>query len=262
MMPDLKQQLLDTYAFARTAVPAYAGLPEARSPQDLARIPMTTRSMLRDAHSLLSCPEEEVRYVVSQFSSANPEELFLVPRRLDEPWGLLEAEIKEVQPFVAILAVPLFWQVAPIFYQTFRRHRVPVSVLQPRNLPLAVQLIRETRADLVVSTPEVARDLADLLHKEGMLGQIRAWHLIVPFGTKVEPPAISAPYMIEYHLFPGIPVARGLPDQSWVPLPDVHIEIGQGGTALISSLKRHALPLVKFDSGVQATQRGDSFTYA
>ncbi len=261
MQPDTFNKLKEAYAFARAHSAAYTHLPSISSPGEWAAVPLSNAESLRAAPSLLTCPEEEVRYFISEFTTEHPEHLFLVPHRLDAPWSLLAAEIAEIKPYVAVLAIPLFWQVAPFFYATFRAQQVPVSVLQPRNLPLATYLINEVRADMVVSTPSVASELQTLLATEGLGGRIRAWHLIVPFGQKVEAPAVQAPYIFEYHLFPGIAVARSMPDGSFVPLPGYYIEIGEGGECIISSLEKHAMPLVRYNTGVRIAKAGDAFTF-
>jgi hypothetical protein len=236
----------------------YASLPDAAVPAGWSSVPTSTKEALRDAKALSAYPDAKVRFGVSEFTTAHPENLFLIPRRIDEPWRLLEAVIDEVQPFVAIFLAPLFWQVAPVFYAACRGKSVPVSVLQPRNMALAAQVIKESKADMVVSTPAAATELQTLLADAGMGTAIRAWHLIVPFGERHETPALKADYMIEYHLFPGVPVARLLPNGTIEPLPDYYFELSDTGTCLISSLERHALPLIRYDSGVRLARAGEN----
>jgi len=255
MTPDIFNKLKEVYTFARTHCAAYKDLPESVTADQWKSVPVSSADTLRAASSLLTYPEKDVRYVISEFSTAHPENLFLVPRRIDEPWPLLTAEIDEIKPFVAAYLAPLFWQVAPIFYATFRAKSVPVSVLAPRNLPLAVQVMKEARAEMVVSTPEVAEELQAMLAKENLEKQIRAWHLIVPFGTEVKPPVLNGLYMVEYHLFPGVPVARMLQGGAIEPLPGIYFEVSEQGTCLISSLEKHALPLVRYDSGVRIARK-------
>ena len=263
MPPETAKKLSDVYAFARAQCPAYKNLPDVSIPKAWSSVPLSTKETFRSAPSLLTYPETEVRYLVSEFAGDHPEELFLIPHRIDAQWTMLESEISEIKPFVGVLAIPLFWQVAPFFYTTFRKHHVPVSVLTPRNLPLAVQLIKETKADMVVSTPEIAAELSGLLVKDALAAQIRAWHLIVPFGQKINTPELHASFFIEYHLFPGIAVARALPGGSWAPLPEFYVEVGERGTCIISSLEKHALPLIRYDSGVpvRRQEEGDAFSF-
>ncbi len=258
MKPEIFNKLKEVYTFARTNSAVYKELPLTVTPEQWKHIPLLSAATLRTAPSLLAYPESEVRYVVSEFTPAHPENLFLVPRRLEEPWQLLGAEIDEIKPFVAAYLAPLFWQVAPIFYATFRSKTVPVSVLAPRNLPLAVQVIKEAKVDMVVSTPEVAQELQALLLEANLGSSIRAWHLIVPFGEKVAAPKVAAPYIIEHHLFPGIPVARSMPDGTIASLPGYYFEIGEGGECIISSLEKHALPLVRYQSGVRLSQQSEN----
>lgn len=214
---------------------------------------------LRNAPSLAAYADDEIRFMVSEFTADHPEKLFLIPLRLNARWHMLEEEIERVKPFAALLIVPLFWQIAPVFYETFRKREIPVSVLQSRNLPLAVQLIKEVKTDMLVSTPEVAAELQAMLEKEGLPEQIRAWHLIVPFGQKENDiPRFRAAVFVEYHLFPGIAVARGLSSRTFVPLPDFYFEVSKTGTCIISSLEKHALPLVGYDSGVRIEQSGEN----
>lgn len=221
-------------------------------------IPAITKEVLRSHSGNLShYPESKVRYLSSEFDPEYANRLFLFPQLLDAPWMLLNELLKKRDAVVAILSIPLFWQVGPFFYNTCKKNGVPMSVISPRNLPLARQVIKEVEAQAVTGTPEAADSLYGLLSEENIGNQIHTWHLIVPFGENPEIPILPGNVLIEYHVFPGVPIGHTSPEllrenpYSFIPSPEYFFEI-DNGTCFITSLESHALPFIRLEIGRNA----------
>lgn len=218
----------------------------------LADIAPTTIETLREhKNALAHYPQEEVRYVASQHESEPADDLFLIPQHIDARWRTLEAYIEEAKPTVATLLVPTFWQLGPLFYHTSRAAGTPVSVMSPRNLPVARQLMADAKNDFVVAEPATAAELQGLLAEEGMGEQVRLWHLIVPVGARVRVPELPGRMSLEYQLFPGTFIGTLMPARTRegvvaiTPAPEYFFEIIDS-TCFITSMRRDALPLVRF----------------
>ena len=198
-------------------------------------------------------PDNEVRYLSSVFTAGDVDNLFLVPQRIDESWQMLRRSLKKTNPKVAMLSVPPFWQIGPFFYTNCRLEKVPISVMSPRNIPLMLQVIEEVDIEYVTTTAEIASELFRQLALRGIEGQIKKWHIIVPFSDrKVEVPSVSGEISFELHAFPGVPVGY---------FENVHLHEGEVSVSgnseyllekknsiwQITSLKEHALPLIKLE---------------
>ena len=218
-------------------------------------IPTTTISSLREYTKNLShYPEKNIRYLISEFDAQKTDTLFLIPQKTDTVWELLEKNIKKKDPTVAILIVPGFWQMGPMFYQTCRKNKIPVAVLSPRNLPLAVQVIKETKAQLITTTPDVAKELSVLLSEQKLEKQIKTWHLVTSLEAPFYMPNISGNSYLEYHIFPGFPIGyanRALFKKQpgmFFPNSEYFFEIREN-TCFITSFKKHALPFIRLYIG-------------
>lgn len=218
-------------------------LPEIATPEQLALVPTTSVLSFR-SEARTWFPESDIRYLVTEFDPAHAERVCLVPQRIDTIWRSLDDALVRLQPMVAVLIVPVFWQLGPMFFRTCRARGVPVSVLSPRNLPLATQLIAEVQADVVVSTPDVAADLAKHLDAAGLRTQIRSWHLIAPLDLPVVPQALSGTVLLERHLIPGLPIISTTDGERYVMHPEYLGELADG-QLLVTSLEQHARPLVR-----------------
>ena len=271
--PEQQSALRDVYAFARknTYSDLYRDLPEPKgeATELLRHMPILTKKQLQDAERLSHYPNREVRYLTSTFDPEAVDDLFLVPQHISEPWPQFSKLLTDVQPQVALLSVPLVWQIAPYVYHTCRENKTPLSVVSYRNLPLARQIIRETNAQLVVSTPDIARDLFALLKEEGMHNQIRAWLLITPLGHSPEIPMLPGAVIVEQHVFPGVPV--GYTERSSMTHAErgTSFNLGEGwlleknetGGSLLTSLTKRALPLMRFDVGARFTHEKRTYGY-
>lgn len=263
--PPTLQALTEVYEFARNNPHSgfYSDLPPLAGEgyENIRhRIPLFNASRFsQSAHSLSHYAESETDYLSSSFNPEETAEVFLVPRHINHPWELLEGEMRVANPTVAALIVPPFWQLGPIFYRSCRRERVTASVLLPRNIPLAVQIIREAEVGFIVTTPRTARELAAALEKEGLLRQIKTWYLVTPLARSIpEIPLLSGRVLVEQNLFPGIPIrfaafenaAPSLSGHQMQPLDREFLLEDDRGRLLISSLIPHALPLIRFDTGL------------
>lgn len=261
-----------TFARANKHSPLYAAIPEVgdgSAMKTLEKCAFTDAEWLGEHKDALShYPDSEVRYIVSEFDSERHKELFLPPQRVSEVWRTLQHELSVYHPRVAILSVPLFWQMGPMFYHTCKDRGVPVSVVSPRNAPLMVQLIKEVGAEMVVATPEAAAAVFELLQKEGLEEQIRIWHLIVPANSHDSIPELSGDVSVEHHALPGIPVGYTEPKPhaeissvtSFSTLDEYYYEIIDG-KCYITSLDVHAIPLIRFRILENAKVKEDQISY-
>lgn len=245
----------------------YKDLPEEgviKNTEDLKKLPTTTVETLRNnAKDLRHYAEKDIRYVSSEFDPKNLEDLFLVPQKIDEKWGALEKEIEIVKPRAALLSIPPFWQVAPLFYHACRAHKIPVSVANPRSPNLTLQVIEGVAMEYAVATAPVMHELRAGLAEKKIHDSIRFWHIVAPLGDVPDlPRSGEAEVSVEYHVFPGIPVAYTSSDMyredpSWsAPLPAYHYEF-EDGACLITSVERHALPFVRFKLPVSVETKGE-----
>jgi hypothetical protein len=260
-----EEALRKIVSFARenTYSDFYRGLPNPDFYTDIVEmmshiLPVTLNNLREytQAGNLLHYPEPEVRYMVSEFTNKHPENLFLIPQRVDTIWESVDREIEKNNPTVATLLVQMFWQMGPMFYRTCRNRKVPVAVLAHRNLPVAVQVAKEVQSKLVVTTPSIAGDLQKLMAEEGLDDQIKSWTLIVPFGEKPTLPNLQGNVTVEYHLFPGIPI--GYADHniqknsahSMKVYDDFLIEV-KDSKCFITSLVPHAFPFIRFSPDIR-----------
>ncbi|MBI2108560.1 MAG: hypothetical protein HYT93_00060 [Parcubacteria group bacterium] len=263
MSPDTQKKIYSILQFVRNNKHSslYKNIPKIKKgglELMFNRIPRTTINNLQEySKNLFHYPEKDIRYLVSEFDPNNLKSLFLLPQRVDYEWSLLKEEVEKKDPIVAILVVPTFWQMGPMFYRTCRKSKIPVSVLSHRNLPLTVQVIKEIKARLVVTTPDIAIGIQKMLSDEGYENQVKRWHLIVPVGPLPRIPWLSGEINIEFHIFPGIPVGylpyKFLKEKinGFLPNPEYFFEI-ENSTCFITSLISHALPLIRLQISKKA----------
>lgn len=229
---------------------------------DLSMFPTTNTGTLRkSAENLRHYPEDLVRYLSSEFDPKKLDELFLVPQRTDETWNTVEYELSKLRLRAAFLSIPPFWQVSPFFYHTCRKHHVPVSVGNPRSPNLSLQIIEGVEVEYAAVTPAVMHELREGVMEKGIRDSVQFWHVISPLGPVPHVPKTGkgVRVSVEYHLFPGIPVAYTSPEQyaqdkQWaMPLPEYLYEFG-GGTCYITSLRKHAMPFVRFEIPAKVEQ--------
>ena len=214
-----------------------------------------------DRKRLYSCKDQlshfedgEVRFLSSEFNPARFEELFLIPQLIDTMWQSVSSLCRSVQPKVASLIVPPFWQMGPMFYHTCRKEKVPVSVMTPRNLPIARQLIKEAEVDMVVTTASASRELHTLLLEEGLERQIRTWHIVLTEDGNIEHIPIKEGISLEYFIFPGISFGKADAELfstgvlAVQPSDDFFVELADGN-CLVTCRKKTALPLIRFQIG-------------
>jgi hypothetical protein len=200
-------------------------------------------------------PEEEVYFVPSSLNINSEENFCLIPKKIDDTWNSLDEKLKKVRPNAAILLVPPDWNIGPLFYKTCRENSAPASLLPPRNPKLVAEVIRETNIDMIVTTPSAAGELEELLIKSDIYKQIKHWHIISSVeNTDMDFAGLSKKMMIEYHLFPGVPVAFALKDdggtiQGLIPFNEYLFEINEEGKCFITSMIELALPLIRFEIG-------------
>jgi hypothetical protein len=250
-----EKRLLDVLQFAREngTSSLYRELPLVNGLSLLSTLPKTDADTLR-SHTgpLIHYKEDEIRYLVSEFYESDAEKLFLLAQRTDTVWTEVDRELKRHDPIVAVLSVPLFWQIGPMMYRATRENKIPISVLSPRNLPLARQVIKEVGAQFIAATPETARDLLALLLEDGIGEQIQSWHLITPAGHNPEIPKLPGRVVLEHHLFPGVPIGLtseamvGRGETTFIPSEEFLFEIEEGGDCFVTSLEKHAVPLIRF----------------
>ncbi|NQV93246.1 hypothetical protein HQ403_01980 [Candidatus Kaiserbacteria bacterium] len=244
------------FARENTLSDLYADLPIVSGSQEtfleeLQKIPtVSATELIKHKEKLIHYPEKDIRYLVSEFDLDNWKDLFLYAQNIDAEWDTVADEVAAYTPRVAIMTVPLSWQLGPMFYKTCRKKNVPVSVLSPRNPPLITQLIKETEAQMVVATSDVAEDVFNILKSEGLQEQVRLWHIVAPLNKKVTIPQLSGDTSIEYHLFPGIPIGYTNPSSkqdslSFLPSPEYFFEV-INDCCYITSLKCHTIPLIRF----------------
>lgn len=235
-----------------------------RSLDDLKKFPYTTVDRFRsNSENLRHYREEDIRYTSSEFDPDRLDELFLVPQRADEMWYTLNAELKDQKPRAALLSIPPFWQVAPLFYHTCHAQGVPVSVANPRSPNLSVQVIEGVAMEYAIATAPVIHELRAGLVEKRKHDSIRFWHIVTPLGAIPNIPELlkDVRVAVEYHIFPGVPVAYTSPEMyrensPWsIPLPMYHYEFDDQ-VCYITSLERHALPFVRLKLPVPAEVKG------
>lgn len=219
--------------------------------EEMKKIPTLTLEKLREHETnRVHYKEKDIRYLVSEFELENYDDLFLTAQHIDTEWETVSEEIDIYNPQVSIIAVPLSWQLGPMFYKTCRGKRVPVSVVSPRNPPLIVQLIKETDAQMIITTLNTLEKIIPILESEGLKNQIKIWHIIAPLNKKILLPQFDTDVSIEYHIFPGIPIGYIKPSRNntrsgFCPNSEYFFEI-INSTCYITSLRTHAIPLIRF----------------
>lgn len=212
------------------------------------QVPLAT--LMSDIQKLPYFPEHDIRYLVSTFSVDEVHTLSLAPQLLKTMWTSLEEPLTRINPRVALLMVPVFWQLGPMFYETCRAHRVPVSVLTPRNIPLAIQLIKEVGGEMMVTTPDVARELHEALRTAGMENVIKVWHLVVRLGKDIDIPELSGEVYVEQHIIPGIPLFVRAREDAGARLVS-GFSLSLGTRTLVQSTERHATPFYNVELPVR-----------
>ena len=121
-----------------------------------------------------------------------------------------------------------------------------MSVLAPRSPHLVLQVLEAVGIELVVVSPEVARETYDNLVVAGKKEAVKHWHIVSPLGSEVLLPELPGDVLIEYHLFPGLPLGQKTPqmtesgEKGAVPNEDFYFEM-VNGKCYITSLVPHAL---------------------
>lgn len=221
---------------------------------------VTRKNLLAEDMVLRHFTEKEIRYLVSEFSPDNTQSLFLIPQRFDTVWTSFDRELQGAKPKAALAALPLFWQLGPLFYQACRKNEVPASVMtNPADTPLIAAVLKEIEAQAVVTTPEIAQELSELFHKTTLKAPLRFWHLVTSLAEQYQFRAeAGAMVFIEKHLFPGIPIAyqcahlAARQQELFHPSPMYFWEF-VGSQALITSLTKEALPLIRYQIGEPIT---------
>ena len=222
---------------------------------EFSKVPMLKKSdLVQHKNNLSFYDKSEVGYTASIFNEKDIDSLFLLPKQSDWSWKQLAEAINNEKPAAVIMLTPTFWQIAPHFYHTCREQKVPVSVVPPRSVHLAKLVIEEVDINFVVATKVSAREL--MLVMDGAKGNGAAyyWYLIASLDDETLFPDLPGKGTIEYHLFPGVPIAHAVFDGNTTdeekfeifPSSDYYFEMNDG-KCLITSLNLDAVPLVRFE---------------
>lgn len=238
---------------------------EVKSIENFRALPTTSvETLQKNAENLCHYPEDQARFLASEFDPKKLGTLFLVPQCVDEQWDTVVRELESVKPRAAFLSIPPFWQASPFFYYTCRAHTVPVSVGNPRSPNLSLQIIEGVAVEYAVVTPPVMHELREGLQEKEIRDSVKLWHVVSPLEPAPHLPTVAhdARVSIEYHVFPGVPIAYTSPQQHeedaslCAPLPEYLYEF-EGERCFITSLKKHAMPLVRFELPAQVeVERG------
>lgn len=134
------------------------------------------------------------------------EEFAFMPFSKDAHWKGLEQTIRSVEPRAVVSLLPMTFQMNPLVCNSFKQLRQLGTPAKPTNLPLAVEIIRQLGADLVVVTPEIAQSLFFETPEVFRLS-VRAWHVLVrPENARAR--LTHLPLAVrDLHVLPGVSVA-------------------------------------------------------
>lgn len=223
--------------------------------------PVTIEDLRSHEGTLLHVPEEQARYLVSEFDNDEAESLFLVGERNDERWTSLDASIREHDIKAAVIAVSRNWQLGARFYETCRACEVPCAVFSHRDVPYIARLIEEVGVDLVITTPEVARAVNAILVEKGIERVVKVWILIVELGVRTDIPELPGATIVEHHVFPGISVGTSADGIHLVPSDEYFIQPEPGGLS-VTSLEKHAVPFIRlFVAGSVRSSSGSGISF-
>lgn len=248
--------LKDTINFCRTnqVSTVYHALPAP--PADPAafldywqQVPKTSHDTFKDASpfALMHYPESECRFLLSQFEPEKSDDFFMLPQRIDDTWKLMAELLTAQQPAGVAVILPPHWQMAPMAYRTSREIKIPMASLRHTNIPLAVNVVKEMEAEVIVTTPDAIAALWPEFVKAGLESLVKAWLVVVPFSQKATVPKVSGEVHFEHHIFPGIPVGIHKGEGPFTPYSEYFFETDeQHQVVTISSLVPHAFPLVRY----------------
>lgn len=204
----------------------------------------TDTSSIETLHAEHQLPVDTAttRPVAATFTVSDPH-FFFWRQELAASWQWLAETLVRRQPRVALLAVPVFWQLGPAFYHTCRAAEVPVAVTDPRNLDVAELMATNSAVDLIVTTQQTAALLADRL---GTKADAITWFIIA--SLREEPVLPLKQQVIEYHAFPGRPVGlvTDIQSGSFKINERYRYELNPEGECAITDLHDCSMPLTRF----------------
>ncbi len=128
------------------------------------------------------------------------------PVHWDQDIDGLERTCADIDPKAVLSILPPALQIDPLILSFLHRTQRLGMTVSSGNVPLALDVMRQLGADLVVATPKTASAFSLSLSARD-LSRIRAWHVIVSAREAGTAVAVQSPVFKDLHVYPGISVA-------------------------------------------------------
>jgi len=200
--------------------------------------------------------KKPLRYFPADFIGST-EDPFAIPFPEETSWKTLAfyADLLGITKG-AMLIAPLYWQTEPIFWDAMHARGIPMSVMHSGNIPLAREVIKQAKFEMVVMDRNLFDTVYEDLQNNEALADIKIMITFSPVAlAKDSAPrrASSVLTLHEYHLIPGCPLLYQRPGEAGTNhfrvYEDFLVEVTSEGTFVAAagtnpfSLPRIRLPI-------------------
>ncbi len=164
----------------------------------------------------------------------------------------------------ATLIAPLYWQTEPLLWEALHPQGIPSGVMHNGNVPVACEMIRQTRFALLVVDAEVASQTLAYLAERNLTETIAGTIAFSPLYGQYKPidGMGAGPILREFHVTPGCPLFFQGPDEAGTDRFRAHddflVEI-DGDSCLVTGLSFAVIPLLRYRISMRVRIGADGF---
>ncbi|NBV77740.1 hypothetical protein EBR66_06270 [bacterium] len=181
-------------------------------------------------------------YAPSRFTP--DEHAILIP--LEEAAGLphYEDRLRSTNARVAFSFLPVWWQLDSIAFMSHDKFSIPHATVDPRHLPVAIEIVRQLQPTMVLTSHELALTLAtNLIEKK--IPVPAHWHIVEPITSHRQTSIpFAAIVSTEFHLVPGVSFAYQCHNNCVHPSPIILVDSWHEDTRekITEVVSRHSSP--------------------
>ncbi len=208
--------------------------------------------ILRACERVKASGERPLRYFPADFLVDDPSDPYAVPFPSGAQWRTL-ASLAELVALGsgAMIVAPLYIQAEPIAWDALHPLGIPVSIMHGGNIPVVLEILRQTGFRMVVTDDTSLPALSDQLDSvENAVATILMFAPLMRMRSLGREPLPRPMLFREFHLSPGCPVFFQSPVEAGTDLfrvnPDFLVEAGSD-TVTITALCAQALPALNYE---------------